>query len=493
MVAAVERRVAPPFRAGPKQAECARHWFDPGCRVLLAGGAVRSGKTQGVGRLLVETAIEQPATYLVARLTYRELKDSTQKAMLYGDGSLPPLIPPEAVEQYRASDELVRLRTGGEILFRSLDEPAKLLNLTLGGVFIDQVEELDPGPAGERIFDTLLGRLSDPRGPRKLVAVANPTSTMHWCYRRIADEATRDGGCRYVHFSMRDNARFLPADYVAAMEATRTSRPYWYRSFVLGEWGAFEGAAFTEFDPAVHVVSPFRLPDSWERFESMDHGANNPTAWYLWAADYDGNLLVVDEYYSPGLVSRHAPEILGRRAGGRWQLAGHTNVCWADPSVSQQHGLSRPLGGPASILTEYADYGIGLSLANHDRAAGYLRLLELLHVEEGRVPPGWADVPGDVGGSPRLFVSPRCRHLVEQLKGAPLEEDGLLAGEAVAAGWEREHGHACAALRYGAMSRPSPSERPGPVDDDPRVAALRLQYERERERESWETEAYSYA
>jgi hypothetical protein len=51
------------------------------------------------------------------------------------------------------------LKTGSEILFRSLDEPAKLLNLTLGGVFADQIEELDPGDAGERIFDTLLGRL----------------------------------------------------------------------------------------------------------------------------------------------------------------------------------------------------------------------------------------------------------------------------------------------------------------------------------------------
>jgi hypothetical protein len=69
----------------------------------------------------------------VARLTYRELEDSTKKAMLHGDGSLPPLIPPELVAQYRASDNLVHLKNGAVILFRSLDEPAKLLNLTLGG------------------------------------------------------------------------------------------------------------------------------------------------------------------------------------------------------------------------------------------------------------------------------------------------------------------------------------------------------------------------
>jgi adenosine deaminase len=39
-----------------------------------------------------------------------------------GDGNMPPLIPPELVGQYRASDEAVRLKTGAEILFRSLEE-----------------------------------------------------------------------------------------------------------------------------------------------------------------------------------------------------------------------------------------------------------------------------------------------------------------------------------------------------------------------------------
>src|SRR5262249_42960701 len=164
-------------------------------------GAIRSGKTQGAGRLLLETAVETPATFLVARLTYRELEDSTKKALLHGDGSLPPLIPPQLITDYRASDNLVQLKTGATILLRSLEEGqrGKLLNLTLGGVFIDQIEELDAGPAGERLFDTLLGRLSDPRGPRKLLAVANPAATTHWLYRRLVAEATRDAAARYVH------------------------------------------------------------------------------------------------------------------------------------------------------------------------------------------------------------------------------------------------------------------------------------------------------
>jgi phage terminase large subunit len=486
--ATFEARIPAPFKATVKQQEFADAWFDPAVRVAMMGGAIRSGKTQGVGRLFVETAIERASTYLVARLTYRELEDSTKKALLYGDGDVPPLIPPEVVAQYRASDNLVRLKTGSDILFRSLDEPGKLLNLTLGGVFVDQIEELDLGDGGERIFDTLLGRLSDPRGPRKLAAVANPASTLHWAYRRIVNEQTRDPGARYVHVSMGANAAPLPADYVQAMEATRITRPFWFRSFGLGEWGAFEGAAFTEFDPAVHVVEPFEIPTTWERFESMDHGANNPTGWLLWAVDYDGNLVVADEYYSAGLVSKHAPEVLRRRRDW-WEANGDSNTCWADPSIRAKHGLSDQLGRPASIETEYADFDIGLSLGNNDRKAGYLRLCELLHVEAGRIPPGWASIPPHVDGAPRLYVFPACKHLIEQLKSAPVAAEGPDAGEVVDPKWATAHGHAIDAARYGAMSRPSPSEEPPQPPEDERERAVWESYQREREQDAereWE-------
>lgn len=473
--------LAPPFVATPKQLELAHAWHDPTVRVVTIGGAIRSGKTQAAGRLLVETAIEQPSGYLVSRLTYRELRDSTQKAMLHGDGALPPLIPPEAIEFYRASDELVRLRNGSEILFRSLDEPGKLLNLTLGGIFVDQIEELDQGEDGERLFDTLLGRLSDPGGPRKIVCVANPGQLTGWTYRRLVNEKTRDGGAAYVHVELSDNAANLPADYVAAMQATEKTRPHWYRSFVKGMWGSFEGAAYEEFDPSIHVVEPFVIPDEWERFECMDHGAANPTSWAPIAVDHDGNQIVFDLYYSPGLVSAHAAAIKLRRepafAGaapiglnwwrrqddrGEWEY----HATYADPSIKASQGLSSKFGIPASVLTEYREHGIdGLLRGNNDRAAGYARLLEIIHPDPKRPFPSWHPRSGEYG-SPRLFVFKTCEQVIAQLQSAPVAKDGSEAGEAVDSKWESAHGHSHAMLRYGVLSRPEPSTLPDPEPTD---------------------------
>jgi PBSX family phage terminase large subunit len=465
-----EARVGAPFAATPKQAELARRWRDPAARVVCVGGAIRSGKSQAAARLLVETAVERPSTYLICRSTYRELEDSTKKIVLHGDGSVPPAIPPELIAQYRASDNVVRLKTGSEILFRSLEETniSKLLNITAGAFLIDQAEELDAGEAGERIFDTLLGRLSDPSGPRKALLVCNPAGLTHWVHRRLVADETRDRDARYVHVTLHDNAQNLPVDYVAAMDATRETRPAWYRSFILGEWGAFEGQAFAEFEDAIHVVWPFEVPEHWRRFASHDHGLNHDTVFLAWAADEDGNTIVFGEYSQPGLVSKHAAAYLERRE--RWK----TRHVWSDPSVFASQGLSTPRYFKASVATEYAEHGIILRKANNDRAAGYARLLELLHVEPGRIAPPWAQVRSGIDGAPRLYVVSTCRQLIRQLKSAPIATDEPLAGEAVDKRWESEHGHAVASLRYGAMRRPSPSAGlPEPEPDDPRAAYAR--------------------
>lgn len=63
---------------------------------------------------------------------------------------------------------------------------------------------IDSGPAGERLYDTLIGRLSDPRGPRKLVAAANPGPTTTG-YRRFVDPRSKQPQTRYVHVKLTDN------------------------------------------------------------------------------------------------------------------------------------------------------------------------------------------------------------------------------------------------------------------------------------------------
>jgi hypothetical protein len=56
-------------------------------------------------------------------------------------------------------------------------------------------------------------------------------------------------------------------------------------------------------------------------------------------------------------------------------------------------------------------------------------LVELLHVNPGRIAPPWAQVRAGVHGAPRLCVFSSCEQLIRQLKSAPVVVDEQLTGE----------------------------------------------------------------
>ena len=164
----------------------------------------------------------------------------------------------------------------------------------------------------------------------------------------------------------------------------------------------------------------------------------------------------------------------------------------ADPSVTTSLGMmSSKQGIPATISTEYTDQSdgrIALIPGNNDRQAGMARVKELLRCDPNRVFPDWHPRRGQ-RGAPKLFiVAQRCGELVEQVKNAPvlpLDSGHKGAGEIVDPDWETAYGHAHAALRYGTMSRPDPSDETRYPPDDPRVAFMQKVEARWESGEAW--------
>ena len=63
--------------------------------------------------------------------------------------------------------------------------------------------------------------------------------------------------------------------------------PQLVRAWLDGDWSAIEGAFFTEWDEAKHVVTPFDIPDTWLRFRSGDWGSYSPFSFGWWAVATD--------------------------------------------------------------------------------------------------------------------------------------------------------------------------------------------------------------
>jgi hypothetical protein len=148
-------------------------------------------------------------------------------------------------------------------------------------------------------------------------------------------------------------------------------------------------------------------------------------------------------------------------------------------------------GDPATDVTEFEEHGItGLVRANNKRRPGRSRIVELLKIDQTRMFPNWHQYAGQPG-SPRMFiVAETCPELVRQLQDAPLlaiDSGREGAGEIIDPQWESHDGHAVAACRYGAMSRPSASdERELPFETEAEAADWQRREMLKRYDERWE-------
>lgn len=310
--------------------------------------------------------------------------------------------------------------------------------------------------------------------PTRARATGTPGGIGHgWVKRRFVDG--RKDGAVFIPAKVYDNPGLDVPDYVEGL----SHLPEGLRKQLLdGDWGAFEGMAFSKFG-SHNLIDSFPLGDAHSRIEAMDYGLNG-VAWALVPTDYDGNLIFYDTIGGKDLLPDEVAEMVIARRKGGW---GFGNTVWADPSIFHRTGGRSRFGQPQMLDQEFFDSGVPIARANNDPRAGLVRLRTLIEPDPERRFPAWHPLAGEYG-SPRLFVvAGRCLELVDQLQMAPLQPiDKADAGEKIDADWEGPHGHFCAMARYAVMSRPGASPLPSEQEPDDQRAALLWRVRREADR-----------
>lgn len=470
------------FRPNGKQAKFFRTAWSPLYDEILLHGAIRSGKSQSCGKMLLAWAMRYGGTYVVCRGTYKELEDSTKTMMLKGEGGLPPVIPPELYDPayggqiYHGDKNKVVLVNGAEIRFRSLEPQnrGKIRNITYSGGFIDQIEELD-GEGDEEFYEEFMGRLSDPYGPRKMLSAANPGPEDHWVCRRFGCTADtlpyRKPRTASIHVTMLDNAHNLDPNYVAGRMATKDTNPDYYLRMVLGEWGAFGGKRFKGFrrQQTLYPGDFDVLPSGWEVIEGADYGWSNPTHWVWIAIDYEGRWWLLHELrVSETSISDIArcvkairtnnpddPNLPNRIDGFSlppFQGSLSPSVTFLDPSAFAKRSEHE------SIAQEFREQGIFPAPAQNDRLGGWARLDEYL-----------TTVMAD--GYSKLRILPHVTEVVREIPSARIKPgtDDI----------EKVNDHGLDATRYAVMSRtPNPLEDKVQSEEHDRASVARRIVER---------------
>lgn len=433
-------------------------WFEPrekqlafirsnANEVIYAGG-FGSGKTISGGFKALAVSLAYPGTVgLIGRQTGLALRDTTQKVILEGDDK-PPIIPPELIAHRSEAKNVttIKLVNGSEILFRSFQDwnPFKLRSLNLGWFYLDECVE-----ASEKLWLELKGRLRFPIGPRQGFGTTNPNGH-DWVWRRThPDSPVRQEDSELLIASTLENDT-LPPDYIQSLLSMPAE---WVKRYVYASFDQASGAIWDMWTPQVHVVPEFEVPYQWKRFESLDHGRRNPTAYLQYAVDHEGFLLVIDGYYSPGLVQQHATAIKVKRGNRKWPA-----VVTAPDAFNMGNTGQR-------VSDIYREHGIEMVRANDNVDAGLLRVSEWLTRNPTQPFPEWHPWGGTLGpdelGSPMLFVleNEGTRDLRLEIPDyrwkdlSPIMEERQDQPEEP----RKKDDHAADALRYGVMSQPRPT------------------------------------
>jgi len=187
-------------------------------------------------------------------------------------------------------------------------------------------------------------------------------------------------GWIFYHLNTAKNFYLSPdwfANWIKTVpEDMRETRQY-------GIFASRQGQVYKEWNPKVHVIEPFEIPDDWRRIRCIDFGFVNPFCCLWIARSHDGVYYVYDEHYaSQKLLKWHAEQINRREWGS--PVCGNT---WTDHDAQSRRELQ--------------EYGIVCTPAKKDVLAGIEHIRNLLMLHDGKS---------------RIYVFSNVENLIKQMR-----------------------------------------------------------------------------
>jgi hypothetical protein len=243
----------------------------------------------------------------------------------------------------------------------------------------------------------------------------------------------------FVEASLDDNP-YISEQYRRDLEDLPEMRK---RQLLYGDWNAFEGQFFSEFRQGVHVAD-LEVAPGVEHFASMDWGYNAPGVVLWWACLPDGRYHIRWELKFKGESAERVATLIKAQTAELGITRLRYLAC--DPAMWQKTGAGRG----ESIAETLIRRGLPARKSDNDRFNGWNRVHELLRL--------------DADDKPWLTMSPACKYLSRTLPAMVQDKNDPEDIDTA------KDDHAVDALRYGAMSRPSPTrvER----DEKPPVGSL---------------------
>lgn len=191
--------------------------------------------------------------------------------------------------------------------------------------------------------------------------------------------------------------------YVKALENLPEDRR---KAMLYGNWDVFDGQYFRCFDRAIHVIEPFKIPDNWVRYRSIDYGLDM-LACYWFAIDSESNEYCYKELYESELIiSEAAKRILEVNGDDKIKYT------YAPPDLWNRRNDT---GKSAEEI--FRNNGVVLTKSSNDRIQGWYDMQEHLKVVETR-----DEQTGEIKKKAKLRFFPNCKNAIRTIPQLQYDE-----------------------------------------------------------------------
>ena len=332
-------------------------------------GGVGSGKsTAGANEAIRALMLDRHGLGMVLAPTYPMLTQATIRSFFQ-------YLPEQLIANYNKGDNVLKLKTGSEVLFRSYDDPERLRGPNLSWIWVD---EAATGQGG-LMWSIMIGRLRV--GLQRAWCTSTPKGK-NWLWETF--EQTKNDQYATIHCTSMENT-YLSEDFLRSLKDTYGEDSSFYRQEVLGEYVSFEGLVYPEFTRPTHLKEPLENTEFSYVVAGVDFGYRNPWAMLVVGQRSDGSIHAIDEVYQKEITFDQFYNLINEKCN-KWKVS----KVFCDPSRPEYIDLLRRRDIPAAK-------------ANNDILAG-IQLMKSKFMASRE------------GGDPMFQVSKNCMNFVDELE-----------------------------------------------------------------------------
>ena len=408
----------------------------------LFGGAAGGGKSYGqlVDALLYALKYKK-SKQIIFRSTFADLEKSLIRVSLE--------IYPLSIADYNSSKHTWKFQNGSIIDFGYIQYEKDVYQYQSAEYDVIRFDELTHFT--EFMYTYMISRCRGANPyPKKIKSSTNPggvghtwvkerfidigePNTIHTCKLEIGEEVTRI----FIPSLVTDNKFMLDydPDYIKRLDALPEKER---KALKYGDWDIYDGMFFPEFKRRIHVIKPFQIPDTWNRYIAMDYGLDMFAVLFI-AVDTKGKAYVCNEIHKSNLIVSEARQTL-KSIMRQYKY----KFIYAPPDLWNRN---RDTGKSTAEL--FLEGGIHLTKASNNRIAGWLNVKEWLKVKKVR-----HEQTGELYEDSDLKIFSNCINLIKYLP--QLQHDEKDPNDVATE--PHEPTHITDALRYFCVSRVAPSK-----------------------------------